>query len=283
MGRKPDFIGLGAQKAGTSWIYACLYEHPQICIPLKEIHFFSRQRNWSNGYEWYEKIFEQCSQDTKTGEFSTSYLVEPVVPERIHRRYPSVKLIASLRNPIDRTYSNYLNDVKSGVVPRNITFEEGLKSHPEYVEQGCYATQLRRYLQFFSRAQILLLVYEDCLHQPLEFIQSIYRFLDVDSGFVPSMLHKKVNVSKVPRFVVLERCLITISEFLHSKGFHHVWWFAKKIGVANFIRKLNTRQSKSKNIKTESPPWRELVYTQLEGEIKALETIIERDLHEWHI
>jgi hypothetical protein len=55
--RGPDFIGIGAQRAGTSWLYACLYEHPQICMPLKEIHFFSCERNWRRGYERYEGIF----------------------------------------------------------------------------------------------------------------------------------------------------------------------------------------------------------------------------------
>jgi len=65
--RQPDFIGLGAQKAGTSWIYACLFEHPQICIPKKEIHFFSRERNWPKGYGWYTDIFLNCPESHKAG------------------------------------------------------------------------------------------------------------------------------------------------------------------------------------------------------------------------
>jgi len=282
MGRVPDFIGLGAQKAGTSWIYACLYEHPQLCIPLKEIHFFSRQRNWSKGYGWYEGIFEQCSPDTKTGEFSTTYLFDPLIPERIYQCYPHVKLIASLRNPVDRAYSNYLNTVKSGAVHRDIPFEEALKTHPEYNEQGRYATQLRGYLQFFRRDRMLLLMYEDSLNHPLEFIQAIYRFLEVDVGFVPSMLHKKVNVSDVPRFVSLERCLIRISEFLQRKGFRKIWWAAKKIGIANYVRKLNIHHPAGNNSKSEIP-WRKLVYGQLEEEITSLEKILGRELQEWRL
>jgi len=282
MGRIPDFIGLGAQKAGTSWIYSCLCEHPQICMPIKEIHFFSRQRNWLRGYEWYEDIFAQCPQDAKTGEFSTSYLTNPIVPERIQQRYPEVKLIASLRNPLDRAYSNYLNDIKSGAVQRHISFEEALKNHPEYIEQGRYATQLRQYWQCFSGSQILVLVYEDCLHQPLDFMRSIYSFLGVDSRFVPSMLHQKVNVSNMPRFVWIERSLIRLSGFLHNKGFYYLWWFAKRIGVANYIRRLNTHGIA--DTKTESSPsWRKILYERLEGEIYALEKMLGRKLLKWHV
>ncbi len=81
----PDFLGLGAQKSGTSWIYSCLYDHPQVCIPVKDLHFFSRERNWSRGFTWYEEQFARCGADTLAGEFSTSYLADPEAAARIHR------------------------------------------------------------------------------------------------------------------------------------------------------------------------------------------------------
>ena len=56
-------IGIGAQRTGSSWLYACMYEHPEICMPRKEINFFSRERNWSRGFEWYEGIFAECLRD----------------------------------------------------------------------------------------------------------------------------------------------------------------------------------------------------------------------------
>ena len=283
MARTPDFIGLGVQKAGTSWIYSCLYEHPQICMPLKEVHFFSRARTWEKGYEWYENIFTPCSRDVKAGEFSTSYLVEPCIAERIYRRYPSVNLIASLRNPVDRAYSNYMNDIKSGVVSQSIPFEKALDAHPEYLEQGRYAAQLQHYLSLFPKEQLLLLVYEDCLQRPLEFIQSIYTFLEVDSHFVPSMLDKKVNVSTMPRSVLLERGLIRLAKLVHRTGFRHLWWFAKKLGAANYIRQLNTSRTDKSRQEHPKEAWRKNMYAELRPEIEALENILERDLHEWRI
>jgi hypothetical protein len=280
MGRYPDFIGLGAQRAGTSWIYSCLYEHPNICLPVKEVHFFSRERNWSKGYEWYEAIFEKCPQDAKTGEFSTSYLSDPATPERIHEHYPDVKLIACLRNPLDRAYSNYLNDIMAGVVEPEVTFGEVLKEHPGYIERGRYATHLKRYLQVFSMDQILMLIYEDSLENPMSFITTIYEFISVDPSFVPSMVDTIVNKGRVPRFVWLDRLLRETSAFLRGKGLHNLWWLAKRAGVGDKIRALNTREVASGD-RGLGLSEREILYEMLESEIAGLEKLMGRNLEEW--
>lgn len=283
MGRCPDFIGLGAQKAGTSWIYACLYEHPQVCMPLKEIHFFSRDRNWTKGYAWYESLFESCPSDRLAGEFSTSYLVEPIMAERIQQRYPQAKLIASLRNPVERAYSNYMNDIKCGVVAPSVPFEVALNDHPEYLEQGRYAAQLRQYFAIFPADQMLVLIYEDCRRDPLTFIQGIYAFLGVDATFVPSMVTTKVNASAMPRWVLLERSLIKIAGFLHHKGFRQLWWFVKKLGVANSIRKLNTAQTGRTRRELSQDGWRRRLYDELRPDLETLETLLGRELPEWRL
>ena len=118
-----DFIGIGAQRSGTSWVYACLYEHPEICIPIKEIHFFSRPR-YENGTLWYEEHFATCGVGKRCGEFSTSYLYSDVTAERIHKHYPEVKILAILRNPITRALSQYGNAIKGGEIPESMTFTE---------------------------------------------------------------------------------------------------------------------------------------------------------------
>ncbi|MBD3305694.1 hypothetical protein GF339_04885 [candidate division KSB3 bacterium] len=281
MSRMPDFIGLGAQKAGTSWIYACLYEHPQICIPVKELHFFSRERNWTRGYAWYEACFEQCPPERKAGEFSTSYLADSRVPERIQQQYPAVKLLASLRHPIDRAYSNYVNDIKAGQVKPQTPFQDALKHHPEYLDQGRYAVQVKQYQQLFAPDQLLWLIYEDCLKQPQDFMRRIYRFLEVDPEFVPSMLHQRVNVSAIPRAVWLERGLTKLARCLHTSGLHRLWWLVKKTGAANTLRRLNAASS-PKTVPSKTPPsWRAPLLEALEEDIDALEDILGRTLPEW--
>ncbi len=120
-------IGIGAQRTGSSWLYACMYEHPEICMPRKEINFFSRERNWTRGFGWYEGIFAECPATAVCGEFSTSYLPDPETPLRIHDRYPDVRLIVSLRHPAERAYSSYLNDILAGVVSPKQSFREALR------------------------------------------------------------------------------------------------------------------------------------------------------------
>ena len=95
------------------------------------------------------------------GEFSTSYLADPLAPERIHEHYPGVRMLVCLRNPADRAFSNFLNDVQAGTLPPDARFYEVLGSHPEYLAQGAYATQLQRYLDRFPRESLLVLLYDD--------------------------------------------------------------------------------------------------------------------------
>lgn len=277
----PDFIGLGAQKAGTSWIYACMYEHPQICIPQKELHFFSRERNWSRGCEWYEQQFAACDTAKVKGEFSTSYLYDPESADRIQHAYPMVKLIACLRNPVDRAVSNYVNDIKAGSVPPSIPFTAALAEHPEYLQQGRYAAQLQRYLARFSADRILLLVYEDIRRDPLLFMQSIYRFLGVDPSFRPSHLNSQVNVGHVPRFVPVEKALNTTAGMLRRSGYGRLVWLVKKSGIPNRVRAFNRRRAAKERIEV-SPEDRQQCYLQVRADILELEALLGRSLP-WHL
>ena len=275
-----DFIGLGAQRSGTSWIYACLCEHPEIYIPIKEIHFFSRDRNWEKGYPWYESLFERRPIDQKAGEFSTSYLFDPESPSRIYQRYPHTKLIVSLRNPVDRAFSNYTNDIMSGRISAAVPFSEAFQTRPQYFEQGCYARQLERYFKYFSPEQLLVLIYEDSLRDPHGFIQRIFDFLGVDRQFVPSMLHSKVNAGYVPRAMWLEKLLRRSSAVASSGPFKWVWWNAKKLGFGSRLRALNSLQSGRKNSDL-SPESRHRLVDLFKEETLALEVLVGKELGEW--
>ena len=279
MGRAPDFIGLGAQRSGTSWLYACLYDHPGICIPVKEAHFFSRERNWSKGIGWYESIFRGCSQDAKAGEVSTSYLPDADASQRIRAHYPSVKLMACLRDPADRAFSNYMNDVKAGMIKGSVPFAAALRDHPEYIEQGRYFTHLRKYLDLFSPDQLLILLHEESLAEPLRFMQRIYGFIGVDPSFVPSMLQARVNVSRVPRSVGLDLLMEKGSVALRRLGLHAVWWILKRAGLGGALRSLNT--AKDGGISGLSATDRRALCELFEEEIRGVEGLMGRSLAHW--
>jgi Sulfotransferase domain len=279
--RGPDFIGIGAQRTGTSWIYACLYEHPRLCLPRKEINFFSRERNWSRGFEWYEGIFAECPPNALAGEFCTSYLSDTEAPERIRDRYPQVRLIVSLRHPADRAYSSYLNDIVAGAVPPTTGFREALQSHPEYVEAGRYARYLTNYLDLFPRGQLLVSIFDDARRDPLGAIRETYRFLDVDPTFRPTMLDRRVGIGRVPRSQRVERWLIDTSAALsRQRALRPLWWRAKRLGLGDRLRALNTAQS---TVLPEGldPEERRSLIREFEPEISALEKLLEMELPGW--
>lgn len=268
-----DFIGIGAQRSSTSWIYACLYEHPEICAPIKEIHFFSRER-FNEGKEWYENHFKNCGDTKITGEFSTSYLYSDVAAERIHAYYPQTKIIAVLRNPINRAFSQYGNAIKGGEIPESMPFETYYTSEASVLAQGLYTKQLERYLAQFGRSHILVLMYEDSAKDPLAFIQSIYSFLGVSTDFVPSMLFDEINTSRVPKHIMLEKRMHYFSEFLRRNGLDKLVHTIRRMGIPEMIRRLNTKPKKK-----EKPTYdRSYLVDYFQDDVVALSVLLNRDL-----
>jgi len=274
-----DFIGVGAQKAGTSWIYACLYEHPEICMPYKTINFFSQATKWKKGLRWYKDRFRRCSENKLKGEYSTSYLYSKVAAKRIHKNFPKAKLIVCLRNPIDRAFSNYKHDIKVGNIPEDMSFDKASRKHKEYIERGFYNQQLERCLKLFPRDQILILIYEDIKKDPLKFIQKIYNFLNVDSSFVPFMLEKKVDASRTPKLIFLDKIIRRIANLLRKIGLHKLVWLVKKTGIPETIRRINTKKRRKLKVDKKT---REKLKEVFRKDIKRLSKMLERDLEkEW--
>jgi len=235
-----NFIGIGAQKSGTSWVYACLYEHPDIYAPVKEIHFFSRPR-FEKGIAWYESHFSKCVAGKVCGEFSTSYLYAPEAALRIKAAYPEVKLIAILRDPIARAYSQYGNSLKSGEISMDSSFESFVAMEASCLEQGKYMEQLERYYKVFPREQLLVLIYEDIARDPLAFIQRVYRHIGVSDSFVPPSLFSQINIARKPKLVLADRMMHHVAETLRLLGFDKLVHRIKTSGLTDWIRQRNTK------------------------------------------
>lgn len=278
MNHGPDFLGLGVEKAGTSWIFACLYEHSEICIPRKEVNFFSDAALWANGRQWYEAYFEKrCNFKKVKGEYSTAYLYDTQTAERIHDLYPETRLIVCLRDPIDRAVSGYLNAVKAGTIPKNTNFEQAISTDKNYLLQGKYKIQLERYLSYFAPSQMLILIYEDIVTDPQEFIQGIYRFLQVDEQFVPPSLYERINTARVPNNVQIEKWSNSIAHYLQkSKLGEKIWWLIKQSKIPERIRQLNTT-------KNSEPPISKATFNKLkefyQEDLIYVESLLNRKLN----
>jgi hypothetical protein len=233
-----DFVGVGAQRSGTSWLYACLYEHPGICAPIKELHFFSRERNYERGLDWYLGHFDRCPPGAVRGEFSTSYLYAPEAAGRIRAAFPEVRIMMSLRNPVARAYSQYRNAIVAGEIGKGTAFADYASADPSVIGQGLYHDQVRRYLDVFGA--VLVLVLDDAEQDRAAFVRRVYEFVGVDPSFRPDMLDRSVNASRTPGVVGVDRAMNRVGDVLRRAGLDRLVWRVKRSGVPERLRRLNT-------------------------------------------
>ena len=278
--RLPDFVGIGAQRSGTSWIYACVAEHPEICAPEKEIGFFSIPDRWARGLGWYADQFRACAASSVVGEYSTSYLYSPEAATRIAHCCPGARLLVSLRNPVDRAYSGFVNGLMSGELAAGTDFEHALDIEPQILDKSRYAKHLEKYLKLADRDKILILIYEDALEDANGFLRRVYEFLGVDPGFEASMTHRLVNPSRVPRSVGVDRATNAISARLRRAGLNKPWFMLKKLGVGDLIRAANTGRLATRGTGLE-PRTRARLVELFAPEVKELESMIATDLGRW--
>jgi len=202
-GALPDFVVLGAAKAGTTSLYHLLTQHPLVePAASKELQFFDEFFE-QESVEWYRRCFPaprwKDGRRTISGEASPGYLFHPLAPQRMAGVIPQARLIALLRNPVDRAYSHYHQVVRRGFEP--LTFEEAIAAEEarlrgerdkmlederyfsvvhrsfSYLSEGIYVDQLMRWSEFFPREQMLVLKSEDFFERPQETLKIILDFL----------------------------------------------------------------------------------------------------------
>lgn len=193
----PDFIIIGGQKCGTTWLRYHLRQHPQVHVPTKEAQFFNRSPRFANGQDWYESFFDGAAPEQVVGDKSPDYLWTTSdgarnhiagSHERIHDLYPDVKLVVTLRNPVNRAVSALNHFIRRGHVtplygidPLLFGDEQSRIEGLGILEKGCYARELRRYLELFERDQLLILFFEDdILQAPETTLRRLYEFVGVD-------------------------------------------------------------------------------------------------------
>ena len=206
----PDFVIIGAQKCGTTFLYNLLGQHPHVALAAKkEIHYFDH--HFSNkGRGWYRAHFPSPTwkdgRKSITGESSPYYLFHPHAARRLAQVVPEARLIVLLRNPVDRAYSHYHQEARRGYEP--LTFEKAIEAeearvrverdkmledehyasfnhqHFSYLSRGLYVDQLMEWSRFFEDEQMLVLKSEDLFGQASNALRSVLDFLGLP-GYEP--------------------------------------------------------------------------------------------------
>jgi len=209
--RAPDFIIIGVGKSGTTSLYRYLGQHSQVLLPnKKELRFFDQ--NFNYGYQWYLAQFPAVSDrdDLFTGEASPSYFFLPQVAQRIYDFAPQIKIIVMLRNPIERSISDYYQNKKSD--PSCPTLEETInteianleqKSEAELaygggiLSQSLYYYKLKRWMKIFPRNQFLIINSDRFFANLPDSMMGVFDFINVSNTLNNS--YKKYNAGSYPQ------------------------------------------------------------------------------------
>lgn len=214
----PDFLIIGAQRAGTTSLYRYLAQHPAVLpvVLTKGAHYFDT--NHDKGVGWYRAHFPLRAHATilgsrlgvrvLTGEGSPYYMFHPLVPARVAELLPEVRLIVLLRDPVERAYSHHQHEVARGF--EDLPFEEAIDREPErlagererliadptyrsfehqhhsYLARGLYLEQLLAWHEHFPRDQLLVLIAEEFFADPAAGLDRVERFLGLPPWRPPS-------------------------------------------------------------------------------------------------
>jgi hypothetical protein len=232
--RNLDFIIIGAQKCGTTSLHKYLESHPELyLLPEKEVPYFSNEDYRSRGWDWYVKdFFAQAPPGKLWGKSTPAYMTSFEVPGRIQAQMPDAKLIALLRNPVDRAFSHYKMMVKRKRETRGFAEVVGEKLQPGnlrqdrllppgteddgYLTMGEYGRILEKYLQFFPRRQLLVLFTEDLERDSGAVLKRVLQFLNVDDAFVPANLGKHYHVGGTKRRIPVDEHALARHRFFRK-------------------------------------------------------------------
>ena len=297
----PNFLIIGAAKAGTTSLWHAVQQHPQVYMSsVKEPHFFAFEnekpvfrgpgdeeimnRELTTDIESYCSQFKKATDEQAIGEASTTYLYIPKAPKRIQHYIPHAKLIAILRDPVERAYSSFLHKVREGLEPLT-DFTQALRAEEErisknweslwhYKRRGYYYIQLRRYYDLFDRDQVRVYTYDDFNDNPIGISQDIFRFLDIDDTFRPDILRRQAT--GIQRSTSLNRLIIGLRQFRPVIEEH----FPEKLSRSLFRIGLELKNRNLTKPRLQGEMRRQLVQ-EYEEDILKLQDLIQKDLTKW--
>lgn len=277
-GRLPSFLIIGAMKSATTSLARYLGAHPQVfMVPQKELHYFDRLLD--RGEEWYRRQFAAADGRPAAGEATPDYMYFSEVPALMARTVPQARLIAILRDPVDRAYSHYWHERARG--RERLEFAEAVAAEPDrlasrdpdarryfsYIDRGRYLRQLQRVCQYYPRESLLVLLADDLYERPLETFQGVCRFLGVDDAFLPANVGQEFN-----QFIMFRSLwLRDLAQRLYS-GPHILR------AVARLLARANNRRGAYPPL---DPEIRAQVGKLFEEENAALAAWLGRDLSAW--
>lgn len=265
---RPNFLGVGVQRAGTTWVHECLSEHPEAFLPQeKEMHFFSHE--FDRGMQWYEEQFEPAGSAVAVGEVTPNYFTSTALT-RIAEHLPDARIFAVLREPVSRAYSAY-GLVKDRLYP-GLSFEEACNHQDRYlVGLGMYAAPVKLTYELFPRENVKFILYDDVEAEPLTVMRSLYAHLEIRETFVPEKLKERVNQALYPK----------TQATIESLGLGTALETFKSSPVGQGLKRLHAKAKPAQSRHHIAPELSARLREQYRPDINALEVLLDRDLSHW--
>jgi hypothetical protein len=274
--RLPNFLYLGPDKSGSSWLFEVLRQHPDCYTPpCKDIYFFDEQ--YAKGMDWYASFFADApEQAIAVGELSHGYLFSTEAADRIKRDLPGVRLMTSLRHPVDRCYSHYLYLVSSGLV--RTSFAETIANRPGLTQSSYYAEPVGEYLKRFGSEQLKILFFDDLQRDPRAYAAQIYDFLGLtfNENFE---YEKKVRPAWQPRSFWLARLAKQGALTARKLG------LVRAVGAVkhSVVAKMLYKPYKKEEIPAMDPDVRAQLIKLYTPDVLELQDLLKVDLAHWMV
>ena len=264
----PNFLYIGTSKAGSTWIYGILSQHPQAFMATgKGLYFFDG--HYDRGIPWYQSCFAEAAGQPVVGEISHSYLFSVDACTRISQLDPEMKLMVCFREPAERAFSAYLDGVKNGQI--DCTFEEALEKAPSLIDRGRYATHLRPYLETFGSERIHVGVFDELASDPERFASRIFEFLGIQPVSLPTSQSKKMMPAARPRSYALAQWAKKASVAAKTVGLRKL---RSRVKRSRLIRNMLYRSYSAKDKPVMSQSTRSDLRERFAGEVYALDRML---------
>ncbi len=294
----PNFVIMGVQKAGTTSIYNYLKQHPQIYMsPVKEPHFLQDDWQTENAdevsnlkkkkkvkvttLEDYAQLFANVTDEIAIGEASPNCLLHhrTSIPQ-ILKYIPTAKLIAILRNPVDRAYSDYLMNAREGKKTTQLMVQAKERSQESHViRKGFYYEALQDFYAHFDLQQIKVFLYDDLQKDSVHFMQEMYHFLEVDATYSPD-IHRVSQKGQVPKNKAVNR-FFKQPNTLRLSTANTLKQILPNRPLRNFKKFLINLNMESKDQHPLSQAERQVLLDLYRPDIIKLQDLIQRDLSAW--
>ncbi|MGO9452220.1 MAG: sulfotransferase family protein [Candidatus Binataceae bacterium] len=271
--RLPDFIAVGPQRTGTTWLHKVLTGH--IGLPtIKETDFFSKY--FDRGLDWYLAFFSKCLAGRPMGEIDPNYFGIPQAYEQIARTIPQCKIVVSLRDPSERAWSSYR--IMRRDAWTRVGFEETVARNDVIRESSRYAFHLDNWRRLFGPERVLVMLYEDLETDPQGYLDRICEFIGAPPIAVAGMpvATERVNtVTHAPRSRRLAQNARNARDWMRVHRWHRAISILDGIGVWKFVFG-GGEEFGAMDLEAEAR-----IRAHFLPEVEALEAMLGRDLSAW--